>query len=180
MAPSLSNQQPGFRPLPIRAGRRGGASGQARLRRSPAAVRKAIFAKALGPSQWRKGGGLVSCGTLALRPESCECASPGRLVFLGRRFVPESEYHACLEEPLRLSSLTRPGLASRELRMASRPGLCQASGSFAEVPIDRRAFCLLVLHLQSNEKRIKGRALYPRLQAAFPQNAWPTVTELDP
>lgn len=104
MAPSLSNQQPGFRPLPIRAGRRGGASGQARLRRSPAAVRKAIFAKALGPSQWRKGGGLVSCGTLALRPESCECASPGCLVFLGRRFVPESEYHACLEEPLRLSA----------------------------------------------------------------------------
>lgn len=109
--------------------------------------------------------------------------SPDRLVFLGRRFVPESEHHAFLEESLRLSSLTRPGLASRELRMASRPGLCLAPGSFAEerrVPINRRAFCLLVLHLQSNEKRIKGRALYPKLEAAFPQNAWPTVTELDP
>lgn len=29
--------------------------GQARLRRSPAAVRKAVFAKALRPSPWRKG-----------------------------------------------------------------------------------------------------------------------------
>lgn len=29
--------------------------GQARLRRSPAAVRKAVFAKALRPSWWRKG-----------------------------------------------------------------------------------------------------------------------------
>lgn len=40
--------------------------GQARLRCSPAKVRKAIFAKALRPSQWRKGNwGQSRCGSLA-------------------------------------------------------------------------------------------------------------------
>lgn len=48
---------------------------------------------------------------------------------------------------------------------------------------EARAFCLLVLHLQSNEKKDQKNELplYPRLEAAFPQRLFgllsPSMTQ---